>query len=380
MTASLKPVESSSAAKKPAPLPLTFFDDMEATPSSKEWLLKNGSGKGIAKGEVSGWIGPPGVGKSIILGDLANHASAGLDWRGFKSKGQFGVLYIALERGKLVERRIKAQANRDGLKGLPVAVSGVVLDMMKEDCVGKIKATMDAQELRYGRKVELVIIDTVAKAVAAGGGKENEASDMGKFLSNVRRVVDETGAHVALIGHTGKNVENGARGSNAWLGDVDLELTITGEKVRNVKITKANDQELGPFTTYQVESYYLGDDGDGDRVTIGLAARHDEADNVTAAPSAKINAPSRPHLSTQQQIGLDIIRDAIAEAGGPPPPSTYVPIGIRAVEWKTVRIFFKTRSLSDGKDPDRIFRNVKDELRRKGYIGIHNDWIWLADG
>src|SRR4051794_15958427 len=95
------------ASDAPAPLKLTFFDELKEPPP-KRWLIKNV----IARGETSSWIGPPGAAKSSLLTDIAVHAAAGLDWRAYQTKGACGVVYFALERADLVKRRLAAYRQR----------------------------------------------------------------------------------------------------------------------------------------------------------------------------------------------------------------------------------------------------------------------------
>jgi RecA-family ATPase len=95
-----------------------FFNEL-AKPAPKPWLIKNV----IALGEGSSWIAPPGKRKSTLLTGISVHLAAGLDWRRYRTKGRHGVLYFALERADLVERRVAAYGLRDGLKDLPIAVA-----------------------------------------------------------------------------------------------------------------------------------------------------------------------------------------------------------------------------------------------------------------
>ena len=72
------------------------------------------------------------------------------------------------------------------------------------------------------------------------------------MFANVQRVKNNTGVHVALIGHTGKDESRGARGSNALLGDVDVMVTIGGDEIKTATVTKANDAPEGAAVLLQV--------------------------------------------------------------------------------------------------------------------------------
>jgi RecA-family ATPase len=217
--------EDGTMGQKPAEpaekIPLKFFSEVK-TPAPKRWLIKNV----MAMGETSTWIAPPGGGKSALLTDIARHLAEGLMWRGHRTKAKCSVAYFALERADLVARRLSAYARRDGIGDLPIALAGQIINLMSPGCVDLIlEAIMDIQE-HYKAGVGLAIFDTYSKGIAAGGGDENSAKDQNIALANFRQVIDRTGIHIATVGHTGKDVSKGERGSNAKLADVDLEVQI----------------------------------------------------------------------------------------------------------------------------------------------------------
>jgi hypothetical protein len=223
----------------PAPvgIPLTYFDDVQ-TSVNKNWLMKGV----IAKNETSMWIAPPGKLKSALMTDLAINLASGMDWRGYKSKETCGMVYFALERADLVKRRLAAHQKRDVLAGLPIAVAAGIIDLMDPKCVDIIVATMREAETKFGCSVGFIVFDTYAKGIAAGGSDENQAKDQGAAITNLRRVQEQTGVHIAIISHTGKDPKKGARGSNAQDGDVDVMVQIAGDGIKVATVTKANDQ------------------------------------------------------------------------------------------------------------------------------------------
>src|SRR5258708_36910344 len=127
---------------------------------------------------------------------------AGIEWRGYKSKKQGGAVYFALERADLVERRWHAQAEQYGLDAgeLPVHLVGRVIGMLHPACVAEFVATIKAVEAVSVVPIKMIVIDTSAKAIAAGGGDENSAKDKNIMRANARRVMDACGGiHVALV-------------------------------------------------------------------------------------------------------------------------------------------------------------------------------------
>ncbi|MBR1232587.1 AAA family ATPase [Bradyrhizobium sp. AUGA SZCCT0182] len=277
---------------------LQTFDEMDVAPPTKRWLIK-----GIfARGESSAWIGAPGSLKSALLASAAICVGAGFDWHGYRNKGAAGVVYFAIERADLVKRRLRAHRQRLGLVGTPICVSSDTIDLTHPEAFKRVVDTIRTAETILGTDIGLVIIDTFAKLIASAGGDENSAKDQGAVFANVQRVKNNTGVHVALIGHTGKDESRGARGSNALLGDVDVMVTISGEEIKTATVTKANDAPEGPLFSFKSEVHQFGTDEDGDPITVNIIS----ADTVDA-PQA---AAHEPKLKPNQQTMFSILHAA----------------------------------------------------------------------
>lgn len=277
---------------------LVTFDEMEADPPAKRWLIK-----GIfARGETSAWIAPPGALKSALLTWAAICVGAGHDWHGYKNKGAAGVVYFAIERSDLVKRRLRAHRQRLGLAGTPICVSSDTIDLAHPEAFKKVIDTIRTAETILGTEIGLVIVDTFAKLIAAAGGDENSAKDQGAVFANIQRVKNRTGVHVALIGHTGKDESRGARGSNALLGDVDVMVSISGDEIKTVSITKANDVPEGVLFCFKSEVHSLGTDEDGDPITVNIVS--------SEKVSAQFELKARGHWPR----GLKLVHESITEA------------------------------------------------------------------
>jgi hypothetical protein len=250
------------------PFPFTTFNDARAASAAKSWLFKHL----IARGETSAWVGPPGSLKSAILASAAYAAATGQDWCGKRNKGRCAVIYLALERGYLVRRRLRADAERDKATDVPIAVVSRTINFMDPKVVADAVATIDAVEKRFGVKVGLIIIDTLAKAIAAGGGDEDKARDQGMVHANLARIKERRGVHIALACHPGKDPSRGIRGSSSALGDFDIEVTITSDgAIRTATITKNNDGGEGPLASFKPLVHRFGVDEDGEPIEVCLA-------------------------------------------------------------------------------------------------------------
>src|SRR5262249_53549086 len=89
----------------------TDYADL-STASHKRWLIHHL----LAAGEISVAYGEPGSGKSVLAEDAGLHVAAGIDWHGRRVQ-RSAVLYVALERAAVVERRAIAFGIEHGLAG-----------------------------------------------------------------------------------------------------------------------------------------------------------------------------------------------------------------------------------------------------------------------
>lgn len=274
------------------------------TTIKKPWLIKGI----IAAGETSAWVGPPGSLKSALMAELSICAANRIDWHGKKTMACFGVLYFALERADLVRRRLSAHWKRLGLGEndlQSIAVVPATVDLMNPATVPKIIETINSAAACFGQPVKLVIFDTFAKLVAAGGGDEDKARDQGRVFSNIQRIKEGVSSpiHAALVGHTGKDETRGSRGSNAILGDVDVMVTIGGSEIKTATVAKANDMPEGPLFSFKSDVHEFGLDEDGDPITVNIVS----ADELSPQDAAK---PTEPKLSTNQRVMYRLLVEA----------------------------------------------------------------------
>ncbi|UPJ31332.1 AAA family ATPase [Bradyrhizobium sp. CW1] len=270
--------------------------------------------KGVfAWGETSAWIAPPGGMKSALLASAAMSVALNQPWFGRRAPGNpVGVVYFALERADLVKRRLIAHRRKLGLPEnhqTAIVVQSGMLDMMNPATVPLVVEAVKRAETYFSQLPDchcagLLIFDTFAKMIAAGGGDENSAKDQGRVFANLQRIKDELGSpHIALIGHTGKDEARGARGSNALYGDVDVLVTIGGDTIKTATVSKANDIPDGPLFSFGSEVVEFGTDEDGDPITVNIVT----SGEVTPKGDAQ---PREPKLSPDQRTFYRILHDA----------------------------------------------------------------------
>lgn len=212
--------------------------------------------------------GPSGSFKSFLALDWACHIATGKDWDGHKVK-QGAVLYVAGEGGFGVTQRVRAWelhhqvTTIDNLARLPVPVFPADSDNVKDvlEYCQEIKA-------KTGNAVKLVILDTLARCY--GGNDENSSKDMGAFIKGCDTIKQLTGATVLVVHHSGKNAENGGRGSSSLPAALDVEYRVKrdGEDQQALVLTcsKMKDSDQPERKAYDLTSVHIRTDSDGDDV------------------------------------------------------------------------------------------------------------------
>lgn len=274
-----------------------LYGELEAT-ATKDWLVRGLLGAG----EQSAIYGKPGSGKSVLVGDLALHVAAGRNWHGHKVK-QGAVLYIALERCKLVERRTIAWRHRHGLDRLPFAIIGGVMDFRDPQTAELIASIVREVENETRAEVVLIIVDTISRALA--GGDENSPGDMGKLVRTIGEIQSKAGAHVLTVHHTPQEGSGRLRGHGALLGAMDTTINI--EKVRNhlrtATVAKANDSEEGESLSFNLESVAIGTDEEGQDTTAPVVVQVDERVRNVSTPDDRLTANQRTMFSILHDAG-----------------------------------------------------------------------------
>ena len=331
--------------------PFKLLDEMTAEPAAKRWLVKGI----LARGETSAWIAPPGGMKSALLASASIAVASGVNWLGKRTKVEAcsaGVVYFALERADLVERRLRAHRESMGIPSLPIAVVSSSIELMKPDSFKRVVETIRDAETAFGAPVGLIVFDTFAKLIAAGGGDENLAKDQGLVFASIQRIKNNTDAHIAIIGHTGKDESRGARGSNAFLGDVDVMVTITGDVIRTAAITKANDLPEGTLFAFKSVEHAFGTDEDGEPITVNIVS-----DDHVDVPTARAIGP---RLSPNAKTAFGILQDA----GN---------AGLEQSIWND-----QLREAGIGTKRAATLNDIRRELKSKGLVREYNS-RWTAN-
>jgi hypothetical protein len=247
------------ATEKRPRLHLEWFGDIEHAQRARPLV------KGLLdRGAMSVVYGPSNVGKTFVVLDLALHVAMGWPWRGRKVE-QCCVLYVAAEGGGSVRQRVAALRAHHEIAGQRVAFALVPcpIDLHKDasDTKALVRLVSKA-EAEMQMPVGLVVIDTLARAMS--GGNENAPEGMGAFVRHCDELRTETGAHVLIVHHSGRDEAKGARGHSSLRAAVDTEIEITPGVA---KVTKQRDYEGGATFPFRLAPVDLGTDVDGEPVS-----------------------------------------------------------------------------------------------------------------
>jgi len=123
---------------------------------------------------------------------------------------------------------------------------------------------------------DLVVVDTLHRFLL---GDENSAQDAKTMLDSCNGLMEEFGCTVILVHHTGVNEESQhrARGSSAWKGALDIELSVVpskGDGPLSIVQRKMKDSEEAHPVYAELQSVTIPGwvDEDGDPVSSAVIA------------------------------------------------------------------------------------------------------------
>ena len=223
-------------APPPLPLSVAFADELPDTFTPPDELVQGV----LTAGDGSVWYGDSNTGKTFVIVDVACAVARGVEWMGRKTEPGL-VIYLAAESPTSVRGRLQAYQKHYGLRVPNFAIVQSPIDLFDGEAdTDKVIQVVRQLEKQRGMKARLIVGDTLARLSA--GANENAGQDMGLVVRRFDRIRTETGAHFALIHHSGKNAANGARGWSGVRAAVDTEIELTDTPAgKCIEITKQRD-------------------------------------------------------------------------------------------------------------------------------------------
>ena len=244
-------------------------DSFSSQPAPISWLVKN-------------WIqdqalvmvhGPSGGGKTFVTLDWMLHIAADKpNWLGHKVKGG-NMVYLAGEGHHGLRSRIAAWKHKNKVSKLNMWVSKSGLDLNTSE--GYLKVVESVRALKI--KPNVITVDTLHRFMA---GDENSAQDAKTMLDACAALMLEFSCTVILVHHTGvsEEAQHRARGSSAWRGALDIEISIVPskpDKPMEIVQRKSKDAEMAQTVYVELESVAIPGwlDEDGEQVTSAVVVQ-----------------------------------------------------------------------------------------------------------
>ena len=235
------------------------------------WLVKDV----LPRHGIGAMFGRAGTGKTFFGTDIGLHVAAGIPWRGHKIV-QLEVAYCSMEAGHMGGNRIHAWMLHHGHPWPPgFRMSPAILNLRSTRA--DAEALADDIQKRC-KKVGLVVIDTLSKALC--GGNENGSEDMGALVSHCEWLAAELDCFVLLSTIAARTRPRGCAVIRALLGAINTEIEVKRQRgeVGTATITKQRDGADGTEFVFALKRVLLGHDEDSEEVASCVAISADPAD------------------------------------------------------------------------------------------------------
>lgn len=325
----------------------------------------------LTTGSMSVWYGESNSGKTYLLLSLGFSIARTTNWLGKRTTGG-AVIYVAAEGSKTIEQRVRADRLANGSTDFPFGIVKASVDMCRSGLdTERLADLVVAKSAEIGCRPVLVIIDTLSRVIA--GGNENDSADMGALVRNSDRLRELTGAHIAWVHHSGKDVARGARGHSLLRAAVDTEIEVTHDVatgIRYAKVTKQRDLgSHGLELCAKLRPIELGLNQWGRPVTACVVDPV-ESDGRVMKRAAKA---LRSHNLRAFNAAVEIARD-----GEIAPGTSIIPAGKRLIPLEQWRERFRdTCGDMQASSFRSAWARVQRELQDAGRIGIHREFAWI---
>lgn len=351
-----------------APRLIRMGSEGKVTP--KDWLVKGILGQK----ELSVLFAPSGGGKSFVALDMAARIATGSTWFSHKID-KTGVLYVAGEGSTGFQHRMIAWAREMQIDDADFHLLPAALDLFSENSRGRseIDAAIASIKTDYQIDVGLIVLDTLSRMMP--GGVDSDPRDMKVFLNQVEKLRLQTGAHVMLVHHTGKEKDRGMRGSSMLRDYADTVFEVqppTDGGPHIIKIDKQKDGRDGITFMCYIKPVTLGIDDDDDAIT-----------SCVLTPVGNEEPTGNPSTTGHARIAFDALIEALKTDGDAPPVTSEfenVTTIVTLDSWSDHFKFLVETRIKGGFTSDAARRQAwsraKKTLLNKGLITIEGDYAW----
>jgi phage/plasmid primase-like uncharacterized protein len=213
-------------------------DDFSAQPAPISWLVK----RWLQSQALIMVHGPSGGGKTFVVLDWCLRMASGMaEWCGQKVRPG-NVVYLAGEGHHGLRGRVAAWKHHHQAGSLAMWLSKDGCDLNTP--TGYLQVVEQVRSLPENPAI--IVVDTLHRFLA---GDENSAQDAKTMLDACNSLMNEFNCSVILVHHTGvaEEAQHRARGSSAWRGALDIEISIVPGKdgvPMQIVQRKSKDAEL----------------------------------------------------------------------------------------------------------------------------------------
>jgi phage/plasmid primase-like uncharacterized protein len=220
-------------------------DSFSEQPAPISWLVK----RWLQDKALIMVHGPSGGGKTFVVLDWCLRMASGMqDWCGHKVR-RGNVVYLAGEGHHGLRGRIAAWKHHHQAGSLSMWLSRDGCDLNTP--AGYLKVVEQVRMLPVTPSV--IVVDTLHRFLL---GDENSAQDAKTMLDSCNSLMNEFNCSVILVHHTGVSDEaqHRARGSSAWRGALDIEISIVpGKEDQPMQIVQRKSKDAEMAETVFVE-------------------------------------------------------------------------------------------------------------------------------
>jgi len=254
-----------------------------------DWLV---DGVLVNKG-IASIYGASGSSKSFLAIDLCMNLALGNSWFDIPVTSAAHVVYVALEGFSGVAKRIQGwDKNNKGWTPNNLEVTKDELLLADNKSVNEFIGFYKGKKFKDG----IVVIDTLNNACP--NIDENHAGAMSGVIYNLKKIQQELDCTVLIVHHSGKNEENGMRGSSSLKASMDTVMHVTQSRdgLCSWVLEKSKDSECGVGYSYRLDEVAMEDNET--TCVIRIVGKHE-------ATEKKVS------LGTNQKRVFELLKDRI---------------------------------------------------------------------
>lgn len=280
---------------------LVQADEFCSKPEPITWLVK----KWIQEEALIMVHGPSAGGKTFVVLDWILRMAADLpNWCGEQHKIKPGgnVIYLAGEGHKGIKSRVAGWKHYHNVPRLRMHISRDGCDLNTKEGLQRVVDNINS----LNQKPTIIVVDTLHRFLL---GDENSSVDTKGMLDACSVLMSKYRCTVLLVHHTGvsEETQHRARGSSAWRGALDIEISVVPSKQRGGPIEiiqrKSKDSELTDSVWVELERFAVP------------GWENEDGEPSMAAVVNQIDAPKEVKKDSKLSVNMKVFENAWWSAG-----------------------------------------------------------------